>query len=77
MSAEGLFMRLVRVFAIFAVLTLAASAFAQHRSVRVQVIDRGQADGILIRTPNDKWVIIDAGKEQPTGRVDGECLGRR
>lgn len=32
-----------------------------HASVRVQVIDRGQADGILIRTPNEKWIVIDAG----------------
>lgn len=30
-------------------------------SVRIQIIDRGQADGILIRTPNDHWVVIDAG----------------
>ena len=37
------------------------SALAQFKSVRVQVIDRGQADGILIRTPNQKWVVIDAG----------------
>ena len=36
-------------------------AIAQFKSVRVQVIDRGQADGILIRTPNEKWVVIDAG----------------
>ena len=44
-------------------LALALPAHAQHRSVRVQVIDRGQADGILIRTPNDKWVVIDAGQD--------------
>jgi hypothetical protein len=33
----------------------------QFQSVRVQVIDRGQVDGILIRTPNAQWVVIDAG----------------
>lgn len=32
-----------------------------HASVRIQIIDRGQADGILIRTPNDKWIVIDGG----------------
>ncbi len=37
------------------------TAAAQFQSVRVQVIDRGQADGILIRTPNEKWIVIDAG----------------
>ena len=36
---------------------------AQHASVRIQVIDRGQADGILIRTPNEKWVVIDGGAD--------------
>jgi competence protein ComEC len=36
---------------------------AQFKSVRVQVIDRGQADGILIRTPNSQWVVIDAGAD--------------
>lgn len=43
------------------VLAVAAPAAAQHASVRVQAIDRGQADGFLIRTPNDQWVVIDAG----------------
>lgn len=37
------------------------AAEAQFQSVRVQVIDRGQADGILIRTPNQEWIAIDAG----------------
>ena len=40
------------------------TATAQFSSVRVQVIDRGQADGILIRTPNEKWVVIDAGLDK-------------
>lgn len=44
-------------------LTLSSSAEAQFTSVRVQVIDRGQADGILIRTPNSQWVVIDAGAD--------------
>lgn len=47
------------------VLLLAACILAPlstaNASVRVQVIDRGQADGILIRTPNHKWIVIDAG----------------
>lgn len=52
--------RSLLVLAVFC-LTLASPLQAQHASVRVQVIDRGQADGILIRTPNEKWVVIDAG----------------
>jgi competence protein ComEC len=34
---------------------------AQFQSVRIQVLDRGQADGIVIRTPNQEWIVIDAG----------------
>ena len=34
-------------------------AFGQ--SVRISVLDRGQADGIVIRTPNQQWVVIDGG----------------
>ena len=41
-------------------LCLVPPAEAQFQSVRVQVIDRGQADGMLIRTPNSQWVVIDA-----------------
>ena len=40
---------------LFPLTTLAAP------SVRVTIIDRGQADGILIKTPNSDWVVIDAG----------------
>ena len=46
-------------FAVGLLVTVPASA--EFNSVRVQIIDRGQADGILIRTPNEKWVVIDAG----------------
>ncbi len=42
------------------VVGLAGPAFA-FQSVRVQVLDRGQADGIVIRTPNEEWIVIDAG----------------
>lgn len=44
-------------------IALVTPAFAQHEPVRVQVIDRGQADGILIQTPNKQWVVIDAGTD--------------
>ncbi len=38
------------------------SSLAHAESVRIQVIDVGQADGIVIRTPNkQKWIVIDAG----------------
>jgi len=48
---------------IIAVLTLLLwfAPGVQAASVMVRVIDRGQADGILIRTPNHQWVVIDAG----------------
>ena len=42
-------------------LCLVPPAEAQFQSGRVQVIDRGQADGMLIRTPNSQWVVIDGG----------------
>ncbi len=45
----------------YAVLLFAIPSSAQFLSVRIQVIDRGQADGILIRTPNQRWIVIDAG----------------
>lgn len=41
---------------------LSAPAASQFTSVRVQVIDVGQADGILVRTPNSRWILIDAGQ---------------
>ena len=44
-----------------AILLFAIPSSAQFLSVRIQVIDRGQADGILIRTPNQHWIVIDAG----------------
>jgi competence protein ComEC len=31
------------------------------QSARVSVLDRGQADGIIVRTPNHQWVVIDGG----------------
>ena len=49
------------VILVYFVLVLSTSLFAQYKSVRIQVIDRGQADGILIRTPNQQWIVIDAG----------------
>ncbi len=42
------------------VLVLLASSLAAQ-SVKVSVLDRGQADGIVIRTPNHQWVVIDGG----------------
>lgn len=53
--------RCFSVILVYFVLVLSTSLFAQYKSVRIQVIDRGQADGILIRTPNQQWIVIDAG----------------
>ncbi len=50
----------MRIIKLAFLLLLSFPALAE--SVRVQVIDVGQADGIVIRTPsNDNWVVIDAG----------------
>lgn len=46
---------------LFAALVTAVPGAAQFASVRVQVVDVGQGDGILIRTPNQRWILIDAG----------------
>ncbi len=59
--------------AMLAAMALAAAALpahAQFQSVRVQVIDRGQADGILTRTPNQQSIVIDAG----TNRRQAEAV---
>src|SRR6185503_6981928 len=44
------------------VLLLRAPAI-EAQSIRIQVVDVGQADGTLIRTPHMKWVLVDAGQE--------------
>jgi competence protein ComEC len=46
---------------LLAALGAAAPGAAQFASVRVQVVDVGQGDGIVIRTPNQRWILIDAG----------------
>ena len=54
---------------------LAASGL-QAQSVKISVLDRGQADGIVVRTPNHQWVVIDGGtnKQQATWGVDTVAL---
>jgi competence protein ComEC len=48
--------------ALVALAIIAFSPFSlEAQSVRVSVIDRGQADGIVIRTPHSQWVAIDGG----------------
>ncbi len=59
-----------RSLVLLAAILLPFPVAAQFRSVRVQVIDRGQADGILIRTPNEEWVVIDAG----TSKLQAESM---
>jgi len=57
---------------LFSLLFLVCLSFSvQAESVRVQIIDVGQADGIVIRTPSkNHWVVIDAG----TGKQFSELL---
>jgi beta-lactamase superfamily II metal-dependent hydrolase len=50
-------------------LVVAPLAPAQFDSVRVQVVDVGQGDGILIRTPNQRWIVIDAGTNKNMARA--------
>jgi competence protein ComEC len=42
-------------------LLLLSAAPCLAQSVRIQVVDVGQGDGIVIRTPHHKWILIDAG----------------
>ena len=55
------FFSILRIGLVVLIFFMAIPTHAQHNSVRIHVIDRGQADGILIRTPNNQWVVIDAG----------------
>jgi competence protein ComEC len=63
-----------------ALLFVTASVFvtplpAQDASVRIQVVDVGQGDGILIRTPNRSWVLIDAGTNDMLATNLGPVFG--
>jgi competence protein ComEC len=63
-----------------ALLFVIASVFvtplsAQDSSVRIQVVDVGQGDGILIRTPHRKWVLIDAGTNNTLATNLGPVFG--
>jgi len=51
----------------------AAPCMAQF--VRVQVVDVGQGDGILIRTPNQLWVLIDGGPDRTLADSLGPQFG--
>jgi competence protein ComEC len=61
----------LRVGLYLALMTAPGIAYGQTESVRVQVIDVGQADAILVRTPNTEWILIDAGQ----GTVLADSLG--
>ena len=63
-------MRAKSTFSIIAGLALAPGISAQTQSVRIQVIDVGQADGILVRTPNTQRVLIDGAQ----GRLLAQTL---
>jgi competence protein ComEC len=59
----------------FLLFVVAPLAPAQFDSVRVQVVDVGQGDGILIRTPNQRWIVIDAGTNKNMARAMQEEWG--
>ena len=42
---------------------VATDVLTTESLLEIYVIDVGQGDGILIRTPDDKWHLIDAGVE--------------
>jgi len=54
-------MRMLHVLGTSLLVFFLAAAPGIAQSVRVQVVDVGQGDGILIRTPHKQWVLIDAG----------------
>jgi len=43
--------------------------------IKIRLIDRGQADGILIETPNKKYVVIDAGTNKKQAAFMKDTLG--
>lgn len=46
---------------VIALLLGSPAASVEAQSVKVSLLDRGQADGIVVRTPNHQWVVIDGG----------------
>jgi len=54
-------------------LLVAAPCAAQ--SVRIQAVDVGQGDGIVIRTPHQQWVLIDAGPNRTLADSLGPQFG--
>ena len=47
----------------------------QAQSVKVSILDRGQADGIVIRTPNQRWVVIDGGRNMQQANLMANTWG--
>jgi competence protein ComEC len=41
-------------------------AFGGARPLEIHMIDVGQGDGIAVRTPHGRWVVVDAGPASPT-----------
>jgi competence protein ComEC len=64
-----------RVWLLVTALVVVPPLSAQDASVRIQVVDVGQGDGILIRTPNSKWVLIDAGTNNDLANNLGPVFG--
>ena len=59
MKREAMALGTLALLVLLSSLMIVTPLNAQFAGVRVQVIDRGQADGILIRTPNQEWVVIE------------------
>jgi competence protein ComEC len=48
------------------------SPVRQYRGLTIHILSVGQGDGIAIRTPHGRWILLDAGP-----RLGGEDAGRR
>jgi hypothetical protein len=46
---------------------------AQFSSVRIQVIDVRQSDGVVIRMPRSRWILIDAGTNSQIAYALEKC----
>lgn len=66
---------MVRTSLLLLTLVVCGATPATSQFVRVQVVDVGQGDGMLIRTPNQRWVLIDSGPDRTLADSLGPQFG--